>query len=228
MELGRRRPCWARSVGGTCPALFLLYIVLTTVPAWAAPYSIDISTPFLSGTSAQLAFDFIDGGPPASDNTITISKFVTDGTLGAVSLSGGVAGTLTGTVTLTDPVFFNEYLTNTTLGTDFSFEVSATTNFPGSPNLPDAFSLSVLDPITGLPLFSTSDPTGANTLMLLNIDGTSNGTLDVYTAPGREAVVTATLVTPSLPEPGTLFLLAYGVVLLLCNRNRFSGNPSRI
>jgi hypothetical protein len=196
--------------------------ILTFLPTAAladSTYSVVVDTSGLSGTSAQLAFDFIDGGPPSNDNTVTLSNFLTDGTLGAVSPSGGVAGTLPGTVTLTDPTFFNEYLADITVGTDFSFQLDASINGPGLGSSPDAFSITVLDPTTGLPLFNTTDPTGADTLLVLNIDGSANGALSLYAAPGNQAQVTATLLSP-VPEPNTLLLMISGVggVLLLLRR----------
>lgn len=200
--------------------LALCCLGLLSAPADILAHSVvevNVNTSPLVGTQAQVAFDFIDGGPPANDNTVTLSNFVTDGTLGTVSLTGGVTGNLPGTVTLTDPTFFNEYLTNITLETDFSFQLNATSNGPGLGSLADAFSLTILDPTTGLPLFSTTDPTGANTLLLLNIDGSSNGALQLYTAPGNQAQVTATLFSPA-PEPNTFLLMgsgASGVLLLL-------------
>src|SRR5690348_5894551 len=89
-------------------------LALVTQIGWAVPIQFSIDTSSLSGTSAQLAFDFIDGGPPP--NTASVSGFATDGTLGAVSTVGGVVGTLPNTVTLTDSAFFNEYLQALILG----------------------------------------------------------------------------------------------------------------
>jgi hypothetical protein len=172
--------------------------------------AVNVNTTPLAGAQAEIAFDFIDGGPPASDNTATLSNFLTDGTLGTVSLTGSATGTLPGTVVLSDPTFFNEYLTNITLGTDFSFQLDATTNGPGSGASPDAFSITILDPTTGLPLFGTTDPTGAGTLLLLNIDGSPNGSLSLYTAPGGQAQVTAASVS-AVPESGTFLLLGIGL-----------------
>jgi hypothetical protein len=180
-------------------------------------YKVTVGTSLLSGTSAQLAFDFIDGGPPS--NAITLSNFATNGTLGSNSPTGGVSGTLPGIVTLTDSSFFNEYLTNMTLGTNFSFLIDATTNGPDPSSIPDAFSLFLFNPVTGLPLFATNDPTGSNALLTLNIDGSSQGALSTYIAPSGEAVVTATPVsTSAVPEPGTVFLLVSGLGFLSYKR----------
>jgi len=170
---------------------------------------VTVDTSTLSGTSAQLAFDFIDGGTPS--NTITISGFGTDGTLGSTVPTGGVSGNLPGTVVLTDSDFFNEYLTGITLGSTFSFILSATTN--PSASLPDAFSLFLLDPSAEFSLVSTSDPTGSNSLLTLNIDGSAEGALSVY-----DASVTTAPANTTVPEPATLLLLGAGLLPLLRKR----------
>ena len=200
--------------------VFLILIVLAFIPTASLGDSVevvDVNTSPLSGASAQLGFDFIDGGSPS--NTITLSDFSTDGTLGGVFPTGGVSGTLPGTVTLTDSFFFNEYLTNITLGNSFSFILDATTSGPDLGSLPDAFSLFLLNPVTGLPLFATTDPTGSDSLLTLNIDGSTLGTLDVFSAPGGESVVTVTRVSVT-PEPGTLLLLGSGLALFSLRRKK--------
>ena len=172
---------------------------------------VTVDTSTLSGTSAQLAFDFVDGGTPS--NTITISGFGTDGTLGSTVPTGGVSGNLPGTVVLTDSDFFNEYLTGITLGSTFSFILSATTNPADSASSPDAFSLFLLDPSAEFSLVSTSDPTGSNSLLTLNIDGSAEGALSVY-----DASVTTAPANTTVPEPATLLLLGAGLLPLLRKR----------
>jgi hypothetical protein len=198
---------------------FCLGALLVSGSAFAdSLYSINVDTSSLSGTSAQLAFDLIYGGGPS--NTVTISDFSTDGTLGTVSPAGLVSGTLPGSVTLTDSSlsFFNEYLTGLTLGTTFSFALDATTNGPDSSSSPDALSVFLLDPNTGLPLFTTSDPTLSDSLFTLNIDGTRPGDLGVYTP-----TVVATPGSGSLspvPEPRIPIVLAGGLAFLICGMQR--------
>jgi len=176
-----------------------------------------VDTSAISGTSAQLAFDFIYGGGP-STNTFTIMDFSTTGTLGSDGPnSGNVAGTLPGDVSLSTNggSFFNEYLTAITLGSNFSFQFDATTNGPGAGSLPDAFSLFILDPTTGMPLFTTTDPTGSGSLLTFNIDGSSQGALSTYSAPGGEASVTT-----KTPEPGTLLLVGAGLGFLFLRKRQ--------
>jgi hypothetical protein len=177
-------------------------------------YSVTVDTSAFLGTSAQLAFDLIYGGGPS--NTVTISDFSTDGTLGAVFPSGSVSGTLPGTVTLADSSlsFFNEYLTGLTLGTAFSFALDATTNGPNSLSSPDALSVFLLDPNTGFPLLTTSDPTLSDSLFTLNIDGASEGDLGVYTS---AVIATPGSGSPSpVPEPRASILLAGCLALAVC------------
>jgi hypothetical protein len=197
---------------------FNFLILFSNVSSFALPYSINMDTSALSGTSAQLAFDFIDGGP--ASNTITITNFLTDGILGNATLTGDAAGSLGGTVTLSDGSFFNEYLTDLTLGNSFSFLVDFTSNAPASGSSPDAFSFFILDPSTGLPINNTSDPTGAGSLLTLNIDGSPQPNLNGY-----DTSVTAVIYQSpsSVPEPGTILMMGLGILFLSWKRKGFFG-----
>jgi hypothetical protein len=206
-------------------AIFCLIPLISPASAFATDIDINVNTSQISGTSAQLAFDFIYGGG-ASSNTVTILDFSTTGTLDINGPnSGNVTGTLPGGVSLSTAggSFFNEYLTDITIGNNVSFQFDATTNAPGVGSLPDAFSLFILDPNTGLPLFTTTDPTGADSLLTLNIDGSAQGALSTFSAPGGEAVVTATTAPGPgtlVPEPGTLLLLGSGWACLFLSRRQ--------
>jgi PEP-CTERM motif len=203
-----------------------LIVALFSLPAAATEIQVTIQvSPITNVSSEILAFDLTPGGGPQS-NIATISGFTTDGTLGAPGpTTGNVSGSLPGTVTLSTAGIgsssLNEYLTGITLGTSFSFDLDTTDNAPGPSSFPDAFSLSILDPTLLQPIFSTSDPSGANTLMLFNIDGsggTAPGALNVYTGDGFKARVAP------VPEPGTLLLVGVGVLALFWTQRKL--NPS--
>jgi hypothetical protein len=191
---------------GKSVALIPLLLVLASTGTWALPYDVRVGTPALSGTPAQLAFDFINGD--SSANSVTISAFATNGALGSFSITGDVTGSLPGSLVLRDTSFFNEYLQNSTLGTDLSFLFETSTNAPAASSFPDAFSFFVLNSTGTASLFPTTDPTGADALFKLDITGTSEGTLTVYTATGGEAVIS---VATAIPEPATIVLLSTGL-----------------
>lgn len=181
-----------------------------TNAAFATVLEVTIDTTNLAGTPAQIALDFIDGGAPA--NSMTVSGFATDGSLGAQTPTRDVTGSLPGDVTLTDADFYNELLANITLGTSISFLFTPTSNLPDPRSVPDAFSVFLLDPVSGLPLFPTTDPSGADALFQFDIDGTELGALRVFDAPGGEVALSVTPVQQQVPEPGTALLIALGLV----------------
>jgi len=203
----------------------LLALALSALPGGsvAADYNVTIDTASLRGDAVTLAFDFISGG--AFSNTITISDFALNGTLGTSGPStGSVTGTLTGTVTLSDASFFNEFLQGGTLGTTISFQLDATNNGPRGGALPDTFSFFTLDPTASNSLLTTTDPTGADSLFSLQIDGSAAGLLGNYLS---QPPVSATLVpvATGVPEPGALDLLLLGFVGLAC---AVPGNRGRV
>lgn len=203
-----------RFVSSTSRRLLLaLALSCLAQTAYAAPITVVIDTSAIAGTSAQLAFDFLDGGGPS--NSIEIVGFSTDGTLGASSSIGGVTGTLPGPVTLTDTDFFNELLTAFVVGTTLSFTFEST-GLGGDPA--DQFSVFLLNETATAPLFATTDPTGANALLAFDVFD-ENGTLWLFSAIGGEVTVTTPSSTP-VPEPGTLVLTALGAALMRASRRR--------
>lgn len=180
------------------------------IAASASPMLVTVDTSGIAGTDADIAFDLIDGGTPA--NTITLSNFTTDGTMGASSATGDVTGSLPGAVTIGDTSFFNEYLQNVTLGTTFSF-VLESTNLPEDPgSFPDGFSLFVLDHASGLPIGTTTDPTGAGALMLWTLGTTSP---ELYASDTMRIGIGAVPPTNGVPEPSTLPLALVGLLAII-------------
>jgi hypothetical protein len=201
-----------------------LFIVVLPLHASTSEYSIGVDTKALAGSHAQLVFDFIAGGPPS--NSIEISNFSTDGALGSSAATGGVTGSLPGTVTLSDSSFFNEYSVSLTFGHAFTFLLDASANPPPSGSIPDGFSLALLNPQTSLPLFFTTDPTGADSLFLLNIDGSPEGLLDVYTALGGQVTVRAAAQS-SVPELSSALSVALTVLWFACGKRCLAFGKSK-
>ena len=149
--------------------LLLACAFLTFTRASADPitFHVSINTTPIAGTSGFLAFDFL-GGSPLQGNTATIVGFATTGVLGSSSSAGNVTGSLTSPpLVLTTSVFFNEFLQGTTFGSGLTtFDLTLSSNFlMGS--TPDSFSFFLLNS-TFTP-FTTSDPTGANALFVIDI-----------------------------------------------------------
>jgi hypothetical protein len=139
-------------------------------------------------------------------------------TLSSISLSAGVAGSvdsanaagtganagnnLSSSISLSDSSnFLNVFPQFFVAGSQLSFVLDLTTNVV-SPN-PDQFSLAILDS-SGNPI-PTSDPTGFNNLLTINIDSPSPGT-NIYSN-----LLTVTALT-AVPEPSSLFLICVGLL----------------
>jgi hypothetical protein len=200
-------------------ALFIcpLYVGATT-------FNVSIDSAGFSGSSATLAFDFVDGGPPS--NTVNLSALTSDGTQGATSTTGGVTGT--GPWTFSDASFFNELLVSFgPLGTSISFSFSTTDNPPAGGSSPDEFSFFVLDSLAQSALITTNAPDGLDELFAFDITGLGAGGLTVYT-PDQSGFSIRVSAPTGIPEPGSLALLAAGFVAFFV-RKRFGSSPeSRI
>jgi len=183
------------------PILAGVIVTLISAAAWASSFKITIDTTPIKGQSGFIVFDFA-GGSPAQKNTAAVSGFSTDSTLGSVTPSGTLTGTLTpGPLTLSDSTFLNEWEQQATFGARMSFDLSVTTNnLPGS--IPDEFSFYLLDK-NQLP-FPTTDPTGADALLAVDLNST-NPVLQVFKSSFASVIVpTATATaTPTATATAT-------------------------
>ncbi len=179
-----------------CCATILLFPVTSN----ASIFNITIDTTPIQGTSGALAFDFLDGDGLVN-NTVTISNFTSDATLSTGVPTGDITGTLSpGPVVLGDGDFFNEWLQDLTFGATLNFQLEITGNGPFTP-VPDSFSFFLLD--NTLFPYATSDPLGADALLIVDIDNT-NPSVQTFVSSS------ATVVVSAVPLPGALLLFVSG------------------
>jgi hypothetical protein len=212
-------------------ARLIAILLLASTGAYGSAFSVVVnSNTSFNGSAVTLAFDYIDGGPP--DNTVTLNALTlsadwTDGTpvdnpLGSVC---GPDPTCPPPWTFTDAggacSLCELQVPFSAMGTTLSFSFTTTDNPPDPKSSPDAFSFFVIDPGTGLALFPTGDPTGADALFLFSIGGTGDCGLSLCVYPAEPAIEGFSLsVTPvtAAPEPGMLALLAAGFGAMLWRR----------
>ena len=175
----------------------------------AVTYYVDVNTSALVGnTSAPFALDFqLIGG---ANNSVTISNFNFGGG-SATSLTENYTGTASGdlgsTVSLNDATtFVNEFFQGFTPGATLSFTVNVDTNI-GSPT-PDTFSFAILD--SSLMNITTNGL--GDSLLVVNIDGTSYGTMTSQTGSGTGAFSGVSVTSVPEPSAALLGLVACGAM----------------
>ncbi len=178
-------------------------------PAASATFLVTIDTSALSGTSALIAFDLVDGDESVN-NAIFISGFASDGVYvpSEAVLVGDVAGDLDTGVVLGDDGAFNELAQPITLGDSISFRLDSSNHFSGS-GVYDRFTLFLLDPITYQTLYDTADPTGSNALMGFDLTGAALAP-DVYAPTSSSGAVLQ--IASSVPEPPVWALCLLGAL----------------
>jgi hypothetical protein len=166
-----------------------------------AQYEFELDTPGLTGQSAALAFDLVGGDSQGGNNFAEATMFSTDGTLTDPSK-----------VFVPDSSFFNEVVRNLTLGSFLKFDLNLSQNHT-PPGL-DEFSLFLLDSSHALPLISTSDPTGANALLTVDIDGTPGGKLTLFSSTTPGVSFTIESIAP-VPDGGGIELVILALLSLV-------------
>jgi hypothetical protein len=205
----------------TTKALFRMTVTLATLLVFGqrgafadSIEDVTVNTSSLGAGSSEVFF-FLTG---TGGNTATLSGILLGGgSAGAVDLTnttgtGTTAGNgLTSGVSLNDATnFLNIFAQSFAAGSSLTFVLDLTTNVV-SPN-PDQFSFVILDPNgSAIP---TSDPTGFDNLMTINLDSTTP-TTNIYSD-----LVSVTSPTAA-PEPSSLFLLASGLLAFSIARKRF-------
>lgn len=218
-----RRPIVGSSVAARALRRLVSAILAVTLAHGASAdtlYQVTINTTSLAGTAGTLAFDFTDGGPPS--NQVTISDLESDGMLGNSATTGSVSGSAPTSFTLRDTVFFSELVQGLTLGKQLSFQLDATTNAPSPGSLSDTLSFFLLDgtgvsnSASAASLITTTDPTQANSLFTLQIDGTNGADVSIFSASPTVSVTFGPVTNPvtGVPEPAPLPLLALGLGML--------------
>jgi hypothetical protein len=121
--------------------------------------------------------------------------------------SGNASGSFSSVVSLSTMggVFFNEFSGYFVPGDTLSFRLDLT-NVPQPSATPDEFSFQLIDSSNNE--VSTNDPSGGNSLLIVDLEGASTQSL-IYTTNGDGATITPVLNSPAsnVPEPGTAWLI---------------------
>lgn len=192
-------------------------------------YSVQVNTTALNGTAGNLDFQFNPGNVDAQSATAMVSGFSTTGVIGTpAQLSGDVTpanASLPGAFTLGNTAQFNDLFQPITFGTSLNFLVTlggAAVNAPNNTSTSGS-----------LFAFSLYDAAGINPLLTNSPDG---AVLDIGVNPKAAIVVTAfqdangnpPVAAPTLvPEPGSMVLLAIGIIGAFCSRSLKQRTPRR-
>jgi hypothetical protein len=155
----------------------------------------------------ELVFVLTDGsGTGDANNTVTLSNFLFGGgSAGSVDASlsfGGESGDLSSGVALVDSFFVNIFASSFTPGSALSFDFSLTTNVDAG-GTPDQFSFELLH--SDGTSVNTTDPSGANSLLTVNLDSAHPG---ISTFASELTPAPIVVEAGVAPEPSSLALFA--------------------
>jgi hypothetical protein len=207
---------------GKGASLFVASFLCFASMAEAAPitYDVIVDTSSISGTAGSLDFNVNPGPLVTQAASLQILSFASDGTLaGNPTLTGDVAGALPATLTFGNGTAFNDYFDGFTFGSALSFQVSlfgpALSSPDGMSTSGSTFAFSMFSDAAGtIPVLTADTTEGFAFTIAVNLDGTTT----VTNSSAQTTVTPAT--TPSVPEPGTLALMASGIGLWLAFRLR--------
>jgi hypothetical protein len=192
--------------------LSLLLGLSSLTTATAAIFQISLDTSDFSGADAALVFDWVanDG---LVNNTVTVSAFGTDGTFDPTDAAfiGDVTGSLTASVHLGDTEAFNEFSQPLLLGYGLTFRLALDNAFSGA-GLPDELTFLLLD-AWGLPLYSTANPTGADTLLAIDAVGGTDPGVQIYPPAAGIGAAAQVVRLDTVPEPCMALLWLVGAPL---------------
>lgn len=168
----------------------LVFLAGVLFPLWSAALQLTVDTSAWNGTIGYATYDLIDG--TSSATRVSYNPLLVDG---IPTGSSGVLEDLGFYNSVSQPLALRDSLV-------FTFHVDQGSD-PAPGFLPDSLALFLLD-ASGFPLFATSDPTGANSLLQWNIGEPSPTVFaGVLSDPGN---------VQKVPEPGALILLAIGLI----------------
>jgi PEP-CTERM motif len=207
---------------GKVASLFLASFLCFASMASAAPitYDVTVNSSSISGTAGSFDFNFNPGPLVTQLASLQILNFTSNGALaGTPTLTGDVAGTLPTTLSFDNGTAFNDYFEGFTFGSTLSFQVSlfgpALSSPDGTSTSGSTFAFSMFSDTAGTTPVLTSDTLNGFAFTInVNLDGSTT----VTNSSAQTTVTPAT--TPSVPEPGTLPLMASGIGLWLTFRFR--------
>jgi hypothetical protein len=216
--------------------LMFLGIGLLLVMPSQAQSVVSLDTSSLTGQGTYyLYFELLDGSGTGDGNSqATISDLsLTGGSLGAALFSDGtVSGTPTASTGLTlidsdaatgGVADYAQAFTVTGTPSLLSFDVGLQTTPPLDTPIPDAFDVLLLES-DGMTPVPTDGPTGVE--LVASLFTSTSPTLTGYTtAPDSPVTLMPTILplgnSPSVPEPGSLSLLALGALPLVWSAARW-------
>ena len=185
------------------------------VSASAAPiiYVVTIDTSSIAGTAGSLDYNFNPRSLTTQAASIQILGFSSDGSLaGSPALTGDVSGASPSALTFDNGTGFNDYFEGFTFGSTLTFDVSLYGPALSSPDevstLGSTFAFSIFSDAAGtIPALTTDTTDGFAFIVNVNPDGSTTVTdySDQTTVESETSVI---------PEPGSLWLVAIGLIFI--------------